>query len=209
MKDFQRAEFARKVAWTLAAVAVYRVGCHIPLPGVATDNMAQILRQLSSPLTDMFVGGALGRGALMSLGIMPYITAQIIAQMIGYISPALGDRWRADAVGAAEQTRLTRWITLGIATAEAAGYALLMSQLSDTAARVGVAFGLVAGESVLMLMSELVDQRGLGQGMSVLIFSNVLATMAAGWHAAALTEDAAHVAAETAGVAAEIGRAHV
>lgn len=184
MKGKRTSKLGREVLVTVALVLAYRLGAHIPLPGVPVTDLTGQMGALA--LANMFTGGALARASLMSLGVMPYITAQIVLQMVGYAVPPLGRRWRADNVGHMEQVRLTRWITMALATAEGLGYALLLSRMGvsldgapgGTVGAVAlVTFGLVVGEAMVMLMGELIDQAGIGQGMSVMIFANVLASV--------------------------------
>ena len=176
----------RELAITALLVLVYRIGVHIPLPGVPVTDLTASLSGSAIALADMFTGGALARASLLSLGVMPYITAQIVVQMIGYAVPSLGEHWNTDEASRLEQVRLCRWLGLAIGLAEAVGYTLLLptmgvdlskSPLGVVAACAVVIVGLVVGEALVMLMGELIDQLGVGQGMSVLIFANVISTV--------------------------------
>lgn len=176
----------RELAITALLVLVYRLGVHIPLPGVPVTDLTASLSGSAIALADMFTGGALARASLLSLGVMPYITAQIVVQMIGYAVPSLGEHWNTDEASRLEQVRLCRWLGLAIGLAEAVGYTLLLptmgvdlskSPLGLVPTCAVVIVGLVVGEALVMLMGELIDQLGVGQGMSVLIFANVISTV--------------------------------
>lgn len=184
MKHRMTPDLARRLAVTVTLVVLYRLGAHIPLPGVPATDLTSGIGSLA--MVDMFTGGALSQASLLSLGVMPYVMAQIIVQMIGYMRPDLGREWRMDETGQLAQLRLCRWLTMAIALVEGLGYAMLLAMRNvDLSAIPGgvagavslVTFGLVVGESMVMLMGELIDQRGIGSGMSVMIFANVLATV--------------------------------
>ena len=125
---FRVAEIRNKLLFTAAVLAIYRLGSFIPVPGVNTDAVESIQDNYSSGvlgLLDTFTGGGLSRIALFALGIMPYITASIILQLLVVVSPALEKLQKEGEVGQARITQYTRYLTVGLAAAQAVGYTFL------------------------------------------------------------------------------------
>ena len=182
-------ELRNKILFTLAMIAVYRVGTHIPLPGVDGSALAEFFRQNLSGtifgLYDIFVGGALQRAAIFGAGIMPYISASIVMQLLTTTWPYLERLHREGEHGRRLITQYTRYLTVLIAGIQAFGISIFLSNLrSPSGAAVvpnpgpGFIFqtvvSLVAGTLFLMWIGEQMTERGIGNGISVLIFAGTL-----------------------------------
>lgn len=176
-------ELRRKIIFTLVVLGLYRIGAHIPVPGVDIEAVRALVEgQAVLGLLNLFSGGALETFAVFSLGIMPYITASIIMQLLRAVVPTL-ERWSKEGeTGQRKITQWTRYLTLGIAVLNALG---LLTVFRDALAGSGVGFGvvtnavivisLVAGAILVMWMGELITQRGIGNGMSLIIFASIVA----------------------------------
>ncbi|MHB0976244.1 MAG: preprotein translocase subunit SecY [Candidatus Aquicultorales bacterium] len=177
---FKLPDLKRKIMFTFGMILVYRLGATIPVPGVDPTKLEQLFK--STPLLgflDIFAGGALSRFAVFALGIMPYITASIIMQLLTIVIPTL-ERWQKEGeVGQRKITQWTRYLTLGIALVESIGYMLLFQGELKTpfpmATKVMIVTTLVAGTALIMWLGELITQRGIGNGMSLLIFVSIVA----------------------------------
>lgn len=190
-------DLRNKVLFTLAMIAIYQLGSNIPVPGVSYAAIHAVFSQAASRqgvlgFLDLFSGGALSRAALFGLGVMPYITASIIIQLLTGVIPAL-QRWRDEgSSGERKITQTTRYLTIGLALIQATGLVfvfhsglglLLNGQSVDlipqfTLPRVlFIILTLTAGTALVMWMGELITERGVGQGMSVLIFANVVSVI--------------------------------
>jgi preprotein translocase subunit SecY len=191
-----------KILFTLAIVAVYRFGAHIPVPGVDLAAIRQFFAEGAGVLgfLDLFAGGALSNFAIFALGIMPYITASIIMQLLAVVIPTL-EQWRKEGeMGQRKITQMTRYLTLGLAVVESMGYTLLfqaqLEGVTFTALdRYLIVITLTAGTALLMWLGELITQRGIGNGMSILIFISIISALPGG-----LTQIAALVNVAVAGV---------
>src|SRR5215218_3924273 len=187
--SFRVAEIRNKILFTMAVLAVYRLGSFIPVPGVNTDAVESIQENYSNgilSLLNTFTGGGLSRIALFALGIMPYITASIILQLLVVVSPALEKLQKEGEVGQARITQYTRYLTVGLAAAQAIGYTFLFrSQGSaggtpvfenfNLATIILVVLCLTAGSILVMWMGELITQRVIGNGISLMIFASIVA----------------------------------
>ena len=128
LQSFRVAEIRNKLLFTAAILALYRLGAFIPVPGVDVDAVEQIQENYSNgilSLLNTFTGGGLSRIALFALGIMPYITASIILQLLTVVSPSLEKLSKEGEVGQAKITQYTRYLTVGLAAAQAVGYVFL------------------------------------------------------------------------------------
>jgi preprotein translocase subunit SecY len=184
---FKIPDLRRKLLFTLAMIAVYRVGAWIPVPGVNVDLLrsARGIGEAANVvgIVNVFAGGALQQMAIFALGIMPYITASIIMQLLAVVIPKLEALQREGEQGRKKITQYTRYVTVGLALLQATGLVTL--------ARNGVAFGenvilggngtfalivitLTAGTALIMWLGELITQRGVGNGMSLLIFVSII-----------------------------------
>ncbi len=189
---FRVPELRRKIIFTLIIIGLYRVGAHIPVPGIDIEVVRTLVEgQAVLGLLNLFSGGALETFAVFSLGIMPYITAAIIMQLLQGVVPKL-ERWSKEGeTGRRKITQWTRYLTLGIALLNALG---LLTVFRDALAGAGVGFDwitntvivitLIAGTALIMWMGELITQRGIGNGMSLMIFVSIVARFpAAMWQA--------------------------
>jgi preprotein translocase subunit SecY len=178
--SFRVAEIRNKILFTMAVLAAYRLGSFIPVPGVNTQAVDDIQNNYSSGvlgLLNTFTGGGLSRIALFALGIMPYITASIILQLLVVVSPALEKLQKEGEVGQARITQYTRYLTVGLAAAQAIGYTFLFRS-QGSAGGTPVFENFNAGTVILVMwMGELITQRGIGNGISLMIFASIVARL--------------------------------
>jgi preprotein translocase subunit SecY len=187
---FRVGEIRNKVLFTAFALALYRLGTHIPAPGIDSNAVKQISNSLGGNgifgLLNLFSGGGLGRIAIFALGIMPYITASIILQLLQVVVPSLEKLSKEGEVGQARITQYTRYLTVGLAFAQSIGYVFLFKSFQSqngvtlipnfTLAKVFlIVISLTAGTVLLMWIGELITQRGIGNGISLLIFASIVA----------------------------------
>ena len=195
LKTFTVAEIRKKLFFTFAILALYRLGSHIPVPGINVQALDSIQEQFGGSnilgFLNLFSGGGLQRIAIFALGIMPYITASIILQLLTVVVPTLEKLQKEGEVGQARITQYTRYLTVGLAAAQAIGYVFLFRSFGNeagqdvvenfTAARVFlIVVSLTAGCVLLMWMGELITQRGIGNGISLMIFASIVAGLPAG-----------------------------
>src|SRR5215470_2137222 len=191
-------EIRKKLAFTALLLALYRLGSHIPVPGIDVNAVNQIQRQFGNGgilnLLNTFSGGGLSRIALFALGIMPYITASIILQLLTVVVPSLEKLSKEGEVGQQRITQYTRYLTVGLAFAQSIGYVFLFKSLApatgekiisnfDTAHVFLIVMSLTAGTILLMWMGELITQRGIGNGISLLIFASIISRLPHGLQA--------------------------
>ena len=178
-------ELWARLRFLFMAIIVYRIGAHIPVPGINPDRLAELFRQNEGTilsLFNMFSGGALERMSIFALGIMPYISASIIMQLMTAVSPQLEQLKKEGEAGRRKISQYTRYGTVLLALIQALGMSAgLISQgitLSD-----GLTFyipavaSLVAGAVFLMWLGEQITERGVGNGISMLIFAGIVAGM--------------------------------
>ena len=183
---FKVPELRNKILFTLGILALYRFGAYVPVPGIHFNEFANAFAQsgVSMAMLDLFTGGALSHFSVFSLGIMPYITASIIMQLMQGVIPAVG-RWAKEGEsGRKKITQVTRFMTLGLGLINAIGYLFLFkssaygvvfsSELPEIVTDIVVVFTLVAGTAFIMWMGELITQRGIGNGMSLIIFTSII-----------------------------------
>ncbi len=183
---FKVPELRKKILFTLAILALYRFGAYVPVPGIPFHDFATAFEDSGVAMTmlDLFTGGALSNFSVFSLGIMPYITASIIMQLMQGVIPAVG-RWaREGDTGRRKITQVTRYLTLGLGLINAIGYLLLFqssaygvqfsTEVPYWLTSVIIVFTLVAGTAFIMWMGELITQRGIGNGMSLIIFVSIV-----------------------------------
>ena len=182
---FRIPELRKKLLFTLAMIMLYRLGAYIPVPGI---NIAAVKALVDTNaalgLLGLFSGGALEKFAVFSLGIMPYITSSIIMQLLQGVIPKVEQWAKEGESGQRKITQITRYMTLGIATLQSiAMLGLFRSAISSaTGANVPpalftdfvIVITLIAGTAFIMWMGELITQRGIGNGMSLLIFSSIV-----------------------------------
>lgn len=183
---FKVPELRKKILFTLAILALYRFGAYVPVPGIPFHEFASAFQDTGVAMTmlDLFTGGALSNFSVFSLGIMPYITASIIMQLMQGVIPAVG-RWaREGDTGRRKITQVTRYLTLGLGLINAIGYLLLFkspaygvqfsTEVPELLTDAIIVFTLVAGTAFIMWMGELITQRGIGNGMSLIIFVSIV-----------------------------------
>jgi preprotein translocase subunit SecY len=191
---FRVADIRKKLAFTAAMLALYRIGAHIPAPGVNVDAVEQIQDNFTGSsvlgLLNLFSGGGLQRFAIFALGIMPYITASIILQLLTVVIPQLEKLRKEGEVGQQKITQYTRYLTVGLSFGQAIGYVFLFRTFSSGGTEVvrDFTFGrvfvivatLTAGCVLLMWLGELITQRGIGNGISLMIFASIAAGIPTG-----------------------------
>ena len=176
-------ELKRRLGFVLLALVIFRLGSFIPVPGVDPVQMAQFFEQQSGTILamfNMFSGGALERLSLFALGVMPYISAAIIMQLMSAIIPYLKELKKEGEQGRRTITKYTRYGTVVLATFQAIGVAIaLQSQNVSYITGFGfiavVAISLVTGTMFLMWLGEQINERGIGNGISILIFAGIVA----------------------------------
>ena len=168
----------------LLALVVYRVGAHIPVPGIDPAQLQQLFNGQQGgilSLFNMFSGGALSRFTVFALGIMPYISASIIMQLMAYVVPTLEQLKKEGESGRRKITQYTRYGTLGLALFQSMGIALALESSAGLVVVPGLGFRitavvtLTAGTMFLMWLGEQITERGLGNGISILIFGGIAA----------------------------------
>lgn len=168
----------------LAALVVYRIGAHIPVPGIDPSQLAQLFKQHQGGILgmfNMFSGGALSRFTVFALGIMPYISASIVMQLMSIVSPQLEALKKEGESGRRKITQYTRYGTLLLATFQALGIAVALESQPGLVLDAGLAFRfttvvtLVTGTMFLMWLGEQITERGLGNGISIIIFAGIAA----------------------------------
>ncbi len=189
------ADLRGKILFTLMIIGVYRLGAFVPAPGVDIEAV-QLLRDQANEggilgFVQLFSGGALTQLSIFALGIMPYITASIIMQILGVVIPKIEEWQQQGAVGQRKITQWTRYLTITIAVVQSTSFAFLFNGggLVGGELRLIQNFGawsvfvvvltLTTGTALLMWMGELITQRGIGNGMSLLIFTAVVSTLPA------------------------------
>ena len=197
---FKVADLRNKVLFTIGIVGLYRLGVAIQVPGVDQLAVQQLRDQAESGgalgFLNLFSGGAFSSFSIFALGIMPYITASIIMQVLGVVIPKLEQLQQEGAVGQRKITQYTRYLGIGIATLQAAGLTFIFGQGRGSAffgaasnapdvkllpefmpRALLVIVSLVAGTALIMWMGELISQRGIGNGMSMIIFASVVSSL--------------------------------
>ena len=180
-------ELRKRVLFTALVLALYRLGSWIPAPGVDSASIKQYFNNQGGTilgLLNVFSGGALSQFSLFALGIMPYVTASIILQLLTVVIPKLEQLQKEGESGYAQINQYTRYLTVVLAAAQATGYAYLFQRQGALNANAGrtvlIVITLTAGTTLLMWMGEMVTKRGIGNGISLLIFASILASAPAG-----------------------------
>ena len=177
-------DLRRRLIFLLLALVVYRMGAHIPVPGIDPNQLAQLFKGQQGgilSLVNMFSGGALSRFTVFALGIMPYISASIIMQLMTYVVPTLEALKKEGEAGRRKITQYTRYGTLGLAIFQSLGIAVALEGSQGLVISPGFEFrmtavvSLVAGTMFLMWLGEQITERGLGNGISILIFAGIAA----------------------------------
>jgi preprotein translocase subunit SecY len=176
-------DLRRRLLFLLMALVVYRIGAHIPVPGIDPEQLKQLFsgQQGILQLFNMFSGGALSRFTVFALGIMPYISASIIMQLLSYVVPSLEQIKKEGEAGRRKITQYTRYFTLALALFQSYGISVALSNQPGLVLNPGVGFAvttivsLTAGTMFLMWLGEQITERGLGNGISILIFAGIAA----------------------------------
>ncbi len=190
-------EIRKKLAFTAAILLLYRLGAYIPAPGVNPDALDALSAQFSGSnvlgFLNLFSGGSLQRFAIFALGIMPYITASIVLQLMTVVVPSLEKLRKEGEVGQQKITQYTRYLTVALAFFQSIGYVLLIRSTAGGAIPVVENFNaatvfvivltLTAGTVLLMWFGELITQRGIGNGISLMIFASIVASLPQGLQA--------------------------
>jgi preprotein translocase subunit SecY len=198
---FRVADLRNKILFTLLIVAVYRIGAHLPVPYVDFHAIKQLQHSTKNSgvvgFLDLFSGGAITNVAIFFLGIMPYITASIIMQLLGVVIPKLEEWQNEGQTGQKKITQWTRYLTIGLALVQSTGFVFalhagngglfgLSASLPrgvdfiphfDTPRAALIVLVWTAGTALVMWLGELISQRGIGNGMSILIFASVVSRL--------------------------------
>jgi len=177
-------ELKNRLFFVLGALIVYRLGAHIPVPGIDPDVLAKLFESQSGGILgmfNMFSGGALSRFTVFALGIMPYISASIIMQLMSAVSPKLEQLKKEGEAGRRTITKWTRYATVFLATFQALGIAVALEGQPGLVLDPGVVFRLtavitlVSGTMFIMWLGEQITERGIGNGISIIIFAGIVA----------------------------------
>jgi preprotein translocase subunit SecY len=177
-------DLRRRLVFLLLALVVYRIGAHIPVPGIDPAQLQQLFKGQQGGilnLFNMFSGGALSRFTVFALGIMPYISASIIMQLLTYVVPTFEQLKKEGEAGRRKITQYTRYGTLGLAIFQSLGIAVALESSAGLVLVPGFGFrltavvSLTAGTMFLMWLGEQITERGLGNGISILIFAGIAA----------------------------------
>jgi len=183
-KTVKYCDLRRRLVFLLLALVVYRTGAHIPVPGIDPSQLQQLFKGQQGgilSLFNMFSGGALSRFTVFALGIMPYISASIIMQLLTYVVPSFEQMKKEGESGRRKITQYTRYGTLGLALFQSLGIALALESSAGLVINPGFGFrmsavvSLTAGTMFLMWLGEQISERGLGNGISILIFGGIAA----------------------------------
>jgi preprotein translocase subunit SecY len=203
---FRISDLRNKILFTVVIIALYRLGTAIRVPGIDHQAVEQLRDQANQQgalgFLNLFSGGAFASFSIFALGIMPYITASIIMQVLGVVIPKLEELQQQGAVGQRKITQYTRYVTIALATLQATGLTFIFGTgngqaFFGTGTTVPVPLlpdgmwprgyliipTLVAGTALLMWMGELISQRGIGNGMSMVIFASVVSSLPYGYYA--------------------------
>jgi preprotein translocase subunit SecY len=198
---FRIADLRKKIAFTAAMLAIYRFGAYVPAPGINLNAVKGIQSQFGGSnvlgFLNLFSGGSLSRFAIFALGIMPYITASIILQLLQVVVPSLEKLRQEGEVGQQKITQYTRYLTVALALAQSIGYVFLFRTFSSGSTNsvlrnfnfgsvMLIVITLTAGTVLVMWLGELITQRGIGNGISLMIFASIVARIPHGinawWH---------------------------
>ena len=183
-KNDKYGDLRRRLIFLFLGLVVYRIGAHIPVPGIDPNSLQQLFNGQQGGilnLFNMFSGGALSRFTVFALGIMPYISASIIMQLLTYVLPTLEQLKKEGESGRRKITQYTRYGTLGLALFQSMGIALALESSQGLVLVPGMGFritamvSLTAGTMFLMWLGEQITERGLGNGISILIFAGIAA----------------------------------
>ncbi|MFL5738343.1 MAG: preprotein translocase subunit SecY [Actinomycetota bacterium] len=193
---FKVPDLRKKILFTLAIIAIYRFGCHVPVPVVDTTQLQAAVNAGGGgflSFIDLFSGGALTRVAVFALGIMPYITSSIIMQLLTVVIPKLEQWQKQGEIGIKKINQATRYVTIALALLQSTGLVFLFHSQSSALNGIDIfppgtfdaphialiVLTLTAGTALIMWLGELITQRGIGNGMSILIFASIISRLPA------------------------------
>ncbi|MBU6436957.1 MAG: preprotein translocase subunit SecY [Betaproteobacteria bacterium] len=177
-------DLRRRLVFLVLALIVYRIGAHIPVPGIDPAQLQQLFQGQQGgilSLFNMFSGGALSRFTIFALGIMPYISSSIILQLMTYVVPSMEQLKKEGEAGRRKITQYTRYLTLGLAVFQSYGISVALANQPGLVIHPGFGFtvtavvSLTAGTMFLMWLGEQITERGLGNGISIVIFAGIAA----------------------------------
>ena len=178
---FRIPDLRRRVLFTLSMLAVYRIGGHIPTPGVNTEELQRLFQQAAGTalgFMDLFSGGQLSQLTIFALGIMPYITASIILQLLTIVIPTLEKLQKEGELGRRKITQWTRYLTIGLSIIQGSGISFMLQRSGLGEAGIGFVFmtvlTLTTGTAFIMWLGEQISDRGIGNGMSLIIFAGIV-----------------------------------
>ena len=180
---FKIPDLRRRILFTLSLLAVYRIGGHIPTPGVNTEELQRMFEAAAGTalgLMNMFSGGQLEQLTIFALGIMPYITASIILQLMTVVIPTLEKLQKEGELGRRKITQWTRYLTIGLSIVQSAGIAFGLQRSENLVYESGLGFvvmtiiTLTTGTAFIMWLGEQITERGIGNGMSLIIFAGIV-----------------------------------
>ncbi|RLB71707.1 MAG: preprotein translocase subunit SecY, partial [Deltaproteobacteria bacterium] len=186
-------ELQRKIGWTLFLLFIYRIGIHVPTPGIDGQALASFFNQAKGTLLgmfDMFAGGGLRRLSVFSLGIMPYISASIILELLAMVVPTLERLKKEGEAGHRKIVTYTRYGTILLSVVQSFGIAVGLESMQGPAGEMVVMFPgwgfrlltvitLTSGTAFIMWIGEQITERGIGNGISLIIFAGIVARMPA------------------------------
>src|ERR687897_587052 len=181
-------ELRRRVLFTAVILGLYRLGSWLPAPGVDSDTIENYFNSSAGgtvlALLNLFSGGALSQFAIFALGIMPYVTASIILQLMTVVIPRLEQLQKEGEAGYAKINQYTRYLTVALAALQATGFAFLFNRQGALPLNAGrlvlIIISLTAATVLLMFMGELITKRGVGNGISLLTFASILSGLPGG-----------------------------
>ncbi|HSL94757.1 MAG TPA: preprotein translocase subunit SecY [Thermoleophilia bacterium] len=181
-------ELRAKLLFTAGMIAIYRFGCWVPTPGVDVDALQDFFQTGATGvvgLLNLFSGGALSQVAVFALGIMPYITASIIMQLLTVVIPKLEELAKEGEQGQKQITKYTRWLTVALALVQSIGYLTIFNSYNALPdlnwwRATLIVTTLVAGTTAVMWLGELITARGIGNGMSIMIFISIVSSIPGG-----------------------------
>ncbi len=180
---FRIPDLRKRLMFALGMLAIYRLGGHIPTPGVDTDKLSDIFTRNAGSvfgMIDLFSGGQLRKLTIFALGIMPYITASIILQLLTVVVPTLEKLQKEGELGRRKITQWTRYLTVGLAVMQSIGIATVLQNTQGLVRNPGIGFtlmtvlSLTTGTAFIMWLGEQITERGIGNGMSLIIFTGIV-----------------------------------
>ncbi|MDQ2798671.1 MAG: preprotein translocase subunit SecY, partial [Armatimonadota bacterium] len=174
-------ELRRRLLFVFAMFGVYVIGLHIPLPGISSDAMASLFNKSGGGilnLVDVFSGGALKKFTIFAMGIVPYINASIIMQLLTFAVPSWQEMSKEGESGRKRIAQYTRYLTMGLALAQATGFVLYLRSNHVLSSSLPMSFQIIltmiAGTSFLMWLGEQITDKGIGNGVSLIIFCGIM-----------------------------------